>query len=79
MKLSELLKKENNNLDVFRLLAACMVIYGRAYAIAPQGGRFNVVACLCGRGRKYPGSLAGHRQLFAWRAHALRSATSTAL
>ena len=53
--------------------------YGRAYAVAPQGGRFNVVACLCGRGRKYPGSLAGHRQLFAWRAHALRSATSTAL
>ena len=38
MKLSELLRKENNNLDIFRLLAACMVIYGHAYAIAPPGG-----------------------------------------
>ena len=79
MKLSELLTKESNNLDIFRLLAACMVIYGRAYAIAPQAWRFNGVARLFGRGRKYSGSLAGHRQLFAWRAYVLRSAAFTAL
>lgn len=30
MNLSDLLKKENNNLDIFRLLAAFLVIYGHA-------------------------------------------------
>ena len=56
MKLSELLKKENNNLDVFRLLAACMVIYGHAYAVAPEAGRTDMVARLLGH--DYSGSLA---------------------
>ena len=56
MKLSELLKKENNNLDVFRLVAACMVIYGHAYAVVPQAGHVDVVARLLGH--DYSGSLA---------------------
>ena len=56
MNLSELLKKENNNLDVFRLVAACMVIYGHAYAVAPQAGRVDAVARLLGH--DYSGSLA---------------------
>ncbi len=56
MKLSELLKKENNNLDVFRLVAACMVIYGHAYAVVPQAGYVDVVARLLGH--DYSGSLA---------------------
>lgn len=56
MKLAQLLRKENNNLDVFRLLAACMVIYGHAYAIAPQAGRSDAVAALLAH--DYSGSLA---------------------
>lgn len=56
MKLSELLRKENNNLDIFRLLAACMVIYGHAYAIAPQAGRTDVVGAWLQH--DYSGSLA---------------------
>lgn len=56
MRLSELLKRDNNNLDIFRLLAAALVIYGHAYAIAPQEGRSDVF----GRwlGYDYSGSLA---------------------
>lgn len=56
MKLSELLKKENNNLDIFRLLAACMVVYGHSYAIAPQLGETDFVGRLLGY--DYSGSLA---------------------
>lgn len=40
MLLKNILKKENNNIDIFRLLASLMVIYGHAYALLPmQGGR----------------------------------------
>lgn len=56
MRLSELLKRDNNNLDIFRLLAAALVIYGHAYAIAPQEGRSDVFARLLGY--DYSGSLA---------------------
>jgi peptidoglycan/LPS O-acetylase OafA/YrhL len=56
MTLSELLKKDNNNLDLFRLMAAAMVIYGHAYAIAPQAGHTDVV--LRWLGHDYSGSLA---------------------
>ncbi len=56
MKLAELLQKENNNLDVFRLAAACFVIYGHAYAIAPQPGHSDIVARMLGH--DYSGSLA---------------------
>ena len=56
MKLSFLLQRDHNNLDVFRLLAAALVIYGHAYAIAPQDGRSDVFARLLGY--DYSGSLA---------------------
>lgn len=36
MKLSTLLSRDNNNLDIFRVIAACMVIYGHAYALVPH-------------------------------------------
>ena len=56
MKLSKLLERDNNNFDIFRLVAACMVIYGHAYAIAPQPGHSDAL----GRwlGFDYSGSLA---------------------
>lgn len=56
MKLATLLERDNNNLDIFRLLAACLVIYGHAYAIAPQPGQSDAI----GRwlGFDYSGSLA---------------------
>ncbi len=56
MKLSYLLQRDHNNLDIFRLLAAALVIYGHAYAIAPQDGRSDVFARLLGY--DYSGSLA---------------------
>lgn len=56
MKLAELLKKENNNLDVFRLIAAGMVIYGHAYAIAPQAGQTDWIGRMLEY--DYSGSLA---------------------
>ncbi len=34
--LSDVLKRDGNNFDVLRLIAACAVIVGHAYAIAPQ-------------------------------------------
>ncbi len=36
MLLSNLLHRENNNIDLLRLIAALAVIYGHAYAITPQ-------------------------------------------
>jgi peptidoglycan/LPS O-acetylase OafA/YrhL len=38
MLLQNILKKGNNNLDFFRLIAACMVIFGHAYALLPGNG-----------------------------------------
>lgn len=43
MLLQHLLKKENNNLDIFRIVAACMVIYGHAFAIVPAAGSMDMV------------------------------------
>lgn len=43
MYLSQALRRENNNLDVIRLVAACAVIYGHANALVPEqrvGGDF---------------------------------------
>lgn len=56
MLLRDLLKKENNNLDIFRVGAALMVIYGHAYAIVPTPGQIDII----GRwlGFDYSGSLA---------------------
>ncbi len=38
MKLAKLLDPKHNNLDLFRLIAAALVIYGHAYALNPQAG-----------------------------------------
>ena len=43
MRLSILLQRDHNNLDIFRLVAACMVIYGHAYAIAPEPGQSDAI------------------------------------
>ncbi|SFU60842.1 Peptidoglycan/LPS O-acetylase OafA/YrhL, contains acyltransferase and SGNH-hydrolase domains [Polaromonas sp. YR568] len=43
MKLSSVLLRENNNLDLFRLLAAGMVIYRHAYGLVSQGGQKDLV------------------------------------
>lgn len=56
MKLSDLINKDNNNLDIFRLIAALMVIYGHAYAISPQEGKSDFI--LNWIGFDYSGSLA---------------------
>ena len=56
MKVSEILHKDANNLDIFRLICACMVIYGHAYALAPESGRSDIVGRLLGF--DYSGSLA---------------------
>jgi peptidoglycan/LPS O-acetylase OafA/YrhL len=56
MKLSEILNKQANNLDIFRILASCMVIYGHAYSLSPQVGKVDITASLLGF--DYSGSLA---------------------
>lgn len=56
MLLSDILKKENNNLDIFRLFAALMVIYGHAFAIIPNAGGIDIVSKIVGI--DYSGSLA---------------------
>jgi peptidoglycan/LPS O-acetylase OafA/YrhL len=56
MLLSSVLRKENNNFDLFRVVAAGMVIYGHAYALLPAQGQQDIVARLLGFA--YSGSLA---------------------
>ncbi|CAI1173426.1 acyltransferase family protein [Serratia proteamaculans] len=56
MLLSKMLKKENNNFDIIRLLAAMMVIYGHSYAISPQEGKSDFVLNIINF--DYSGSLA---------------------
>jgi peptidoglycan/LPS O-acetylase OafA/YrhL len=56
MLLHDILNRENNNLDIFRVVAAVMVIYGHAYAIQPREGPGDFVAGLLGF--DYSGSLA---------------------
>jgi peptidoglycan/LPS O-acetylase OafA/YrhL len=48
MKLSSLLTRENNNLDLFRLLAAAMVIYSHAHALVPHAERQDFVERILG-------------------------------
>lgn len=55
MLLQNILKKGNNNLDIFRLIAACMVIFGHAYALLPGNGADPIGNFL---GFDYSGSLA---------------------
>lgn len=56
MRLIDLLGRNSNNLDLFRVLAACMVIYGHAYSIAPQEGHSDWIEKVLGY--DYSGSLA---------------------
>lgn len=56
MTLAELLDTRRNNTDLLRLLAACAVIYGHAYAIAAEPARVDFVTRALGF--EYTGSLA---------------------
>lgn len=56
MLVSELLNPKKNNFDLFRLVAALMVIYGHAWAFVPGAPNTDVVARLLGF--EYSGSLA---------------------
>ena len=56
MLLQEILNKEKNNLDIFRVIAALMVIYGHAYAILPSTGPGDLLGGFIGF--DYSGSLA---------------------
>lgn len=56
MRLEEILKKENNNIDLLRLIAACMVIYGHGFAIAPTNDQSDLVVRILKF--DYSGSLA---------------------
>ena len=46
MLIEEYLKKDNNNLDLVRLIAALLVIVGHSYALAPANGRADVLGSL---------------------------------
>lgn len=56
MKVSQILERKANNLDIFRVVAACMVIYGHSFCLAPEAGQRDVIARLLGF--DYSGSLA---------------------
>ena len=55
MQLTKILNRDSNNLDIFRVIASCMVVYGHAYAISPQIGQRDLVGALLGF--DYSGSL----------------------
>ena len=56
MQLSDLIRRQNNNADVLRLVAALAVIWGHAYFLAPKDGLREPVGVLLGF--DYSGSLA---------------------
>lgn len=56
MFIEEYLKKDNNNLDLIRLIAALMVIIGHSYALAPAHGSRDVLSSLFGV--MYSGAIA---------------------
>jgi peptidoglycan/LPS O-acetylase OafA/YrhL len=56
MKLSDLIRREKNNADALRLVAAAAVIWGHAYALAPEPGRVDPIQTLLTF--DYSGSLA---------------------
>ena len=41
--LASILQRNSNNIDLFRLVAACLVIYGHAFAVAPEQGRQDLL------------------------------------
>jgi hypothetical protein len=56
MKLDLALHRDNNNADLLRLIAACAVIWGHAYALVPGATTTEPVGKLLGF--DYSGSLA---------------------
>ncbi len=56
MLVSEILNPKKNNFDLFRLIAALLVIYGHAWAFVPSAPNTDFVARLLGF--EYSGSLA---------------------
>lgn len=50
LKLSELLKRDNNNLDLMRLLCAYFVIYSHSFALSPSAGQEDFLSTLTGIG-----------------------------
>ena len=56
MTLNDALKRENNNFDLLRLVAACMVIVGHAHALVPVDASRDLILTLLGF--DYSGSLA---------------------
>jgi peptidoglycan/LPS O-acetylase OafA/YrhL len=56
MNLGWLIQRENNNADLLRLVAALAVIWGHAYALAPEPGRREIIGRILGF--DYSGSLA---------------------
>ena len=56
MKIADYLKKDNNNLDVIRLLLASMVIYGHAPCFIDPTGRSDFIARILNL--TYSGNLA---------------------
>jgi peptidoglycan/LPS O-acetylase OafA/YrhL len=56
MTLDDALRRENNNADLFRLIAALAVIWGHAFALSPREGEHEPIGALLGF--DYSGSLA---------------------
>lgn len=56
MTLGDALRRQNNNADLLRLIAACAVIWGHSYALVPQPGMEEPIGRLLGF--DYSGSLA---------------------
>ncbi|MDP8640091.1 acyltransferase family protein [Serratia marcescens] len=50
MKLSDLLNRESNNLDLIRLLCAYFVIYSHSFALSPSAGDVDMLLKLTGIG-----------------------------
>ncbi len=46
--LAQALGRDANNIDLFRLIAACLVIYGHAFAVAPEPGRQDLLLTFSG-------------------------------
>jgi peptidoglycan/LPS O-acetylase OafA/YrhL len=53
---SEFLKRDNNNLDLFRIIASCMVIVGHSYVLFPVAGSQDIIKTWTGF--TYSGALA---------------------
>lgn len=46
--LSKVLEKDYNNFDLVRLICACMVIYGHAFALSPEPGKYDLIRSVTG-------------------------------